>query len=560
MHSNVLEIIYGRTVLSYAVERIEKAIPQVPLIVTTDKSAANDDINRYCHRAGLESYCSSRNNIYSDSLACAYELNWDYVILVHGDSLFADTGALQAMVAIACTDEFDLITNLTGETFPKGMEIEILKTSFYHAALENVGKKNQYNNFESYIYGEPEAGKGKSYVYENNACPNATELQLTLDTPHGVELAKRIIRNSGFSPASLSLQEIYNKSITSNKSYPWQGSSGPLLIAEVGGNHEGDFEVAKAMAESAISGGADCVKFQLYSGDTLVSPVESPDRHRHFQKFELSREQHIHLAEMCRAAGVSYLASVWDLDMLDWIDPYLDFYKIGSGDMTAWPIIEAFASKGKPILLSVGLSTMEEVLQTVNFIQKVNSCYFDPEMLCILQCTSMYPIPDEDANLCVIDTLRAVTHLAIGYSDHTIGMEALRTAAAMGADVLEFHFTDSREGKTFRDHQVSLVSDEVAQLKKDILKITTLRGKGFKVPQSSELDSEHDISFRRGVYLSREVKEGDIIHVDDLVFLRPAHGTDARDIDLLVGARALRDLIPYEALRYGIDCVDKDSN
>lgn len=557
-HSNVLEEIYGRTVLSYVVERIRKAVPYVSMAVATDSDSDNDEIIRYCRRAGLESFQCRNNDIFSGTLDYAQKFGWDYVVLIRGDSLFVDNDALHAMLAIAFTDKFDLISNLPRETFPKGMGIEVLRTKLYAPAIEKVREKSHYSDFTSWLYGD--SVPSSRYVYINRVCPDAASLQLNLDTPTGLETVKRIIKNSRFSPAYLSLQDIYNHSVNQLEISPWKGSSGPLLIAEIGGNHEGDFEVAKAMAESAISSGADCVKFQLYSGDTLVSPVESPERNKHFQKFELSREQHIHLAEICQTAGVTYLASVWDLEMLDWIDPYLDFYKIGSGDMTAWPIIEAFALKEKPILLSIGLSTMDEVLQTISFIQRVNPIYSNPNMLCILQCTSMYPIPDEDANLSVMDTLHSVTQLSVGYSDHTIGVEALKSATAMGADVLEFHFTDSREGKVFRDHQVSLISDEVKQLKQDIEKITTLRGDGFKVPQSSELENEHDISFRRGVYLSREVKAGDIIHTDDLVFLRPAHGTDARDMDLLVGSKALKDLVPYAALRYGIDYVAQVSD
>ncbi|ALP54789.1 hypothetical protein Tel_08595 [Candidatus Tenderia electrophaga] len=337
------------------------------------------------------------------------------------------------------------------------------------------------------------------------------------------------------------------------KSSPWEGAVGPLLIAEIGGNHEGDFNLAKHMANLAISCGADSVKFQLYRGNTLVSPVESADRNRHFKKFELTKNQHIYLAEMCRDASVSYSASVWDLDMLDWIDPYLEFYKIGSGDMTAWPILAEFARRGKPILLSTGLSTMEEILQTVEFLKRINPRYSEPNMLCILQCTSMYPIPDEDANLRVMDSLRDVARASVGYSDHTIGMDALLAAAAMGARVLEFHFTDDREGKSFRDHKVSLTPDEVQNLKSQIKRIIALRGDGVKLPQPSELANEHEVSFRRGVFIQRPMKAGELIKEDDLVFLRPAHGTDARDAEMLIGCKVLRDIEPFKAIESGVD-------
>jgi sialic acid synthase SpsE len=337
-----------------------------------------------------------------------------------------------------------------------------------------------------------------------------------------------------------------------NKS-PWQGKFGPLLIAEIGGNHEGDFSVAKNMVQQAITSGVDCIKFQLYTADTLVSKIESPNRHAHFKKFELTKGQHIYLAKMCQDANITYLASVWSLDMLEWIDPFLDFYKIGSGDMTSLSLIGEFINRDKPILLSTGLASMEEVLSTVSYMQDVSPHYKDPNMLCILQCTSMYPIADSDANLLVMDSIKSKTGLSVGYSDHTIGSVALTTAAAMGANVLEFHFTDSRVGKVFRDHQVSLTAEEVLALKDNILKICTLRGSKNKLPQFIELENKHEISFRRGVYPKKSIRKGEVIKKEDLILLRPAHGTDAREIDTVIGSIALKELKEHKAIKHKVD-------
>ena len=207
-----------------------------------------------------------------------------------------------------------------------------------------------------------------------------------------------------------------------------------------------------------------------------------------------------------------------------------------------------FAKKNKPILLSTGLSTLQEVLDTVAFIQSVNPSYEDPNMLCLLQCTSMYPIPLSDANLNVMTTYRNETGLSVGYSDHTEGTDALKVAAAMGASVLEYHFTDSRDGKEFRDHKVSLTPEELKNLKIELTKLMTIKGSGIKLPTKSELDENHQVSFRRAVYLRRDVKEGEVILASDLIFLRPANGTDARDVDLVVGATSLRDIKAYNAI------------
>lgn len=547
----ILLDIEGRPVIDYIIERIQRAAPNYPIVVATSDETSDLPIINHCHRSGIECFTGSLEDVSSRFLSCAEHYGWDQAVRINGDNLFLDCDSLREMLALARLDYFDFITNVPGRTFPYGMSIEIVKPVFLSEALRNIDQPEYREHVTLYLYDNPEIGR--RYVFENKTCPEAAGLQLALDTFDDLVTAKRIISSANQDPSKLGLSDIYNFLNAPVLDSPWTGKSGPFLISEIGGNHEGDFEVAKEMARLAIECGSDSVKFQLYTGDSLVSPVESPARHQHFKKFELSKEQHIYLAQMCRDAGVSYSASVWDLEMLEWIDPFLDFYKIGSGDLTAWPILEAFAKKSKPLVVSTGLATISEVLQTVHFIQRVNPIYKNPNMLCLLQCTSMYPIPYEDANLNVMDTLSKLTGLSVGYSDHTVGMEALKVAVSKGATVLEYHFTDTREGKDFRDHKVSLTPSEVQELKSEIEKTTALLGSGVKHPQASELENEHEVSFRRAVYLNRSLQEGEVISESDLVYLRPAHGTDARDSVLVIGSTALRDLKPFTAIVNGID-------
>lgn len=336
---------------------------------------------------------------------------------------------------------------------------------------------------------------------------------------------------------------------------PWRGRHGPLLIAEIGGNHEGDFDAAVRMTDLAIASGADVIKFQIYTGDTLVSPTESPDRHRHFQRFELAPEQHIALAERCRAAGRIYNASVWDLDVLDWLDPYLTFYKVGSGDLTAYPVLEGLARRGKPILLSTGLSSLEEVVDAVRLIRSVNPVYDAPDRLALLQCTSMYPTAPQEVNLLAMDALADATGCPVGYSHHTLDELALLAAVARGAAVLEFHFTDRREGQTFRDHAISLMADDVRELAGRIDRIRCLLGSPEKAPTPGEHETGHVTSFRRAVYSRRPLSAGERPRREDLVVLRPNHGIDARDFERAVGATVASDTPAFAALRIGEDAT-----
>lgn len=330
----------------------------------------------------------------------------------------------------------------------------------------------------------------------------------------------------------------------------FKGKHGPLLIAEIGGNHEGDFEYAKKLTQLAIDTDVDMVKFQIYTGNSLVSRMESPTRNKHFKKFELTRDQHLELAEMVTDAGLSYTSSVWDLTAIEWLDPYIPAYKIGSGDLTAYPILRETAKLGKPMILSTGLSTEQEVLESIRFIQSVNPEYKKPEMLAVLQCTSMYPINNSDAHLNVMSRLRKQTGLTIGYSDHTVGKKALQYAAAMGAEVLEFHFTDRREGQSFRDHKVSLMPDEVKQLISEIKLIREFQGDAVKKPTQIELDNGHELSFRRAVYPCTDLKAGTVLTEEHITVLRPNHGIDARDYDKVVGKTLKKDVQAHQKLNW----------
>ena len=330
----------------------------------------------------------------------------------------------------------------------------------------------------------------------------------------------------------------------------WSCDRGVYLIAEIGGNHEGDFDTAVRLTELACASGVDAVKFQIYTGDTLVSEVETPDRHAHFKRFELTPDQYVSLAHQCADRGVIFVASVWDTSALDWIDPYIPFYKIGSGDLTAFPLLKQIARLGKPMMLSTGLATLDEIREPVDYLRSIDARYEEREYLSLLQCTSMYPIPDEEANLSVIPLLREEFGTTVGYSDHTVGSEAAEVAVAMGAEVLELHFTDTREGKKFRDHKVSFTVEEIQSLIGRIARTKTLLGSPVKKPTQSEIDSHHTVTFRRAVYPSRDLPKGTVLAADDLTVLRPNHGIDARSYDEVLGRRLSRSVKRHERLEW----------
>lgn len=304
----------------------------------------------------------------------------------------------------------------------------------------------------------------------------------------------------------------------------FKGKNGPLLIAEIGGNHEGNFDIAIKQTKLAINSGCDVVKYQMYRGESLVNPKEDYKRFKHFQKFELSKDQYIKLAKICKKNKVIFSASIWDTKMIEWVDSYLKFYKIGSGDLTALPILNEFARRKKPIILSTGLSNLKEIKATVNFLRKKSNFYKKKNNIVIMQCTSSYPSDDNELNLNVIDNYKSEFNYVVGYSDHSIGSLALLIAYIKGAQVLEFHFTDNKN-KVFRDHKVSLDSEDLKKLIVEIKKINQMLGKHKKVPTKNEIKSGHIKSFRRSLYLKEDIKKGERINLKNLVALRPEHST-----------------------------------
>ena len=165
----------------------------------------------------------------------------------------------------------------------------------------------------------------------------------------------------------------------------------------------------------------------------------------------------------------------------------------------------------------------------------------------------MYPIPDKDANLNVINTYKEKFSVNVGYSDHTEGSLAIEVAVAMGAEIIEVHFTDSRENKDFRDHKVSLLKAEVIELKNYLNASKNIMGNNDKKLLQIEIDNNHNITFRRGIYLKKLIKKGSKIKKEDLIYLRPAYGTSAEFFDEVIGKVALQDIKPFEPIIKNID-------
>tara|TARA_B100000780_G_C21072831_1_gene431775 strand:+ start:192 stop:1208 length:1017 start_codon:yes stop_codon:yes gene_type:complete len=325
----------------------------------------------------------------------------------------------------------------------------------------------------------------------------------------------------------------------------------PFIIAEIGGNHEGDINYAKKLLIDAAKSGANAVKFQSYFPDKIVSKIENKERHEHFAKFVLSIDQYVELAKLAEQNNILFMSSIWDEDTLKELNPYIDIHKIGSGDLTNYPLIKAIIKTKKPFIFSTAMANMDEINDTVNYINKLDPDYITSGKLAILQCVAMYGKPkNEYANLNVIRELEdKFPGIIIGYSDHTEGNYAANIAVALGARILEIHFTDDKTRK-FRDHQLSVTKDELVELKKNIHKTISLLGSRSKTPVKDIESSERIWEFRRACFLKVDCKKGDTITYDNLTTLRPCAGIDAREYDSLIGKKLLVDKSAFHALSW----------
>ena len=335
-----------------------------------------------------------------------------------------------------------------------------------------------------------------------------------------------------------------------NKSHPFVSKHNPVFyIAEIGAAHEGDYEYAKQLTHLALDSGADAVKFQFYTGDTLVSSITGADSNAHFKRMELTNKQNLDLIRIVDAGGAIPMASIWSQDILTKVDSCLSIHKVGSGDLTCYPMLAALAFTGKPIILSTGLSSLKEVSEAVAYIDSCNASYIEQRKLALLQCTASYPTPDVDANIEAMLVLKQEFGLPVGYSDHTIGSDAIEVAVTLGAEIIEKHFTDEREGKTYHDHKLSLTCEEVRKTITKMKRIVTLKGKAEKLLTLSESDVDKQILFRRSIYAAHNIEPGEILTSDNLTTLRPAVGLCASHYDEVIGKTVVRAILKNQVIQ-----------
>ncbi|EOI2961399.1 TPA: N-acetylneuraminate synthase [Campylobacter jejuni] len=321
-----------------------------------------------------------------------------------------------------------------------------------------------------------------------------------------------------------------------------------LVIAEAGVNHNGDIDVAKKLIEVASEAGADYIKFQTFKTELCISKNakkadyqlkttdENESQFDMVKKLELDIEKHKILLEYCKKNHIQFLSTAFDLDSIDLlVELGIDIFKIPSGEITNLPYLKKIASFNKNIILSTGMATLGEIEKTLNVLVENGT---QREKITLLHCNTEYPTPIEDVNLKAMQTLKEAFKLPVGYSDHTLGITIPIAAVAMGASIIEKHFTLDK-GMQGPDHLASLEPNELKSMIKSVRELEQAFGDGIKKPSESE--SKNINIGRKSIVAICSIKKGEIFTEKNLGVKRPGIGISPMLWDEVIGKVAKKD-------------------
>lgn len=335
-----------------------------------------------------------------------------------------------------------------------------------------------------------------------------------------------------------------------------------FIIAEAGVNHNGDESLALQLVEIAAQCGADAVKFQTFSADKLVArgtakasyqtrETGEGDQHSMLRALELSAEAHDRLAQACRDCGIEFMSTPFDEEAADMLLSLgMKRIKIPSGEITNIPFLRFLAAKGVPLILSTGMADMQEIEHA---IREIHAVWKDADKapgahdLTVLHCTSNYPADFGDVNLNAMQTIERAFGVPIGYSDHTLGIAVSTAAVALGATVIEKHFTIDK-CMAGPDHSASLNPDELKAMIDSIRAVERCMGSAVKAPTSAELPIRALV--RRSVTLLRDLAAGETVQPEDVALLRPGTGIAPFELERVAGRQTRRFLCAGTTLNW----------
>ena len=322
------------------------------------------------------------------------------------------------------------------------------------------------------------------------------------------------------------------------------------IIAEAGINHNGDIQTAFKMVEAAKNAGCDCIKFQTYKTELLVTrdapkadyqkanTNNSEGQYEMLKRLELSFGDFVKIKEYCDKCDIDFMSTPFDLESADFLDELVSIYKISSGDITNKPLIEHISGKGKRIIISTGMSTLEEVREAIDWINGQNN-----NDIVLMHCTSNYPTAFEDVNMQAMITLKNTFAYPVGYSDHTLGIVVPIMATSLGASVIEKHFTlDKRMSGP--DHKASMDVNELHQMVNSIRIVEEAQGSGKKSFVMSEISTRNVA--RKSIVYNCNINAGELITEESLTVKRPGYGLPPKYMDSIIGKKLKRTVAKDE--------------
>ena len=321
------------------------------------------------------------------------------------------------------------------------------------------------------------------------------------------------------------------------KSNNFSSLKNTFIVAEVGNNHEGKLSNAYKLIDKAKDSGVDAVKFQTYDLKNFYSRDTDKKRIKQLKKFQLSHNSIIKLSKYAKKLGLVFFSTPLDVESAIFLNKVQKIFKISSGDNDFFKLIEKVLTFNKPIIISTGMMDFNTLKKLYDFIKKKKF----KNQICFLHCVSSYPVPIKELNLNTIKFLKKkLPKCIIGYSDHSIGIEACINAAAMGAQIIEKHFTLSHNFSSFRDHQLSADPLELKELVRKIRNLEIMRGKFDKKIAFSEKLNKRNV--RRSIASNKILRIGHAICESDLIMLRPGNGFSYQERKLIIG-RKVKKLI-----------------
>jgi sialic acid synthase SpsE len=324
--------------------------------------------------------------------------------------------------------------------------------------------------------------------------------------------------------------------------------SNTYIIAEVNTSHFGEMDQAKKLISAAIEAGANCVKFQSWSENSLYSEdyyEDNPIARRFTSKFSLDETQLLELSQFARKSGIDFASTPYSKQEVDFLveECQVPFIKIASMDLNNYSFLKYIASTAKPIILSTGMGSLDEILEAVNLIESLN-----PGKLTVLHCISLYPAPDEYLNLRNITMLAdTFAGIRIGFSDHSKGKLASIAAVALGAEVIEKHVTLNSD-KIGMDNQMAMEFLDFSQMVREIRLLETMLGTRQRILTDEEFGKR--ALMRRSLTLLRSKREGETLAIEDLDMKRPGTGIQVTEIDSILGRKVNRDIEPNRLLKW----------